>query len=144
VSTGTIFVSSVQKELAEERRAVKAFVEGDALLRRFFTAFLFEDLPAADARADAVYLDEVDRSVLYVGLFGNEYGLEDARGVSLLDGGEPSHAAVLLFGHNPQRFLLSSEVKCLHFHGTEVRKPSRPTRSTRARRSSWWTKPWIS
>ena len=123
MSTGTIFVSSVQKELAEERRAVKAFVEGDALLRRFFTAFLFEDLPAADARADAVYLDEVDRSVLYVGLFGNEYGLEDARGVSLLDGGEPSHAAVLLFGHNPQRFLLSSEVKCLHFHGTEVRKP---------------------
>jgi hypothetical protein len=240
----TIFVSSVQKELAEERRAVKAFVEGDALLRRFFTVFLFEDLPAADARADAVYSDEVDRPALYVGLFGNAYGFEDAEGVSpterefdratqqgkprlifvkgvddrvrhpkmaalvrrageqlirrrfsgipeltaalyaslvehlertgrlrtkpfdaaacpdatltdlsaeklnwflsraqsergyplppgtpvetalahlnLLDGREPSHAAVLLFGHNPQRFLLSSEVKCLHFHGTEV------------------------
>ena len=23
----------------------------------------------------------------------------------------------------PQRFLLTSEVKCMHFHGTEVRKP---------------------
>src|SRR3989337_825987 len=78
----SIFISSVQKELAEERRAVKAFVEGDALLRRFFTVFLFEDLPAADARADAVYLEEVDRSALYVGLFGNDYGFEDAEGLS--------------------------------------------------------------
>lgn len=60
MTTASIFISSVQKELAEERRALKAFVEGDALLRRFFTVFLFEDLPAADARADAVYLDEVD------------------------------------------------------------------------------------
>ena len=37
----SIFVSSVQKELAEERRGVKALVEGDALLRRFFRVFLF-------------------------------------------------------------------------------------------------------
>ena len=41
----------------------------------------------------------------------------------LLDGDRPSHAAVLLFGKAPQKFLLTSEVKCLHFHGTEVRKP---------------------
>jgi len=82
VSTVSIFISSVQKELAEERRALKAFVEGDPLLRRFFTVFLFEDLPAADTRADAVYLGEVARSALYVGLFGNEYGFEDTEGVS--------------------------------------------------------------
>jgi predicted HTH transcriptional regulator len=247
VVTSTIFISSAQKEMAEERRALKAFVEGDALLRRFFTVFLFEDLPAADVRADEVYLDEVDRCALYVGLFGAEYGFEDAEGVSpterefdratrqgkprlifvkgaddsarhpkmaalirkageqlirrrfrgaseltaalyaslveylertgrlrtkpfdaaacpdatladlstetldlflsraqsqrgyplgpgtpieaalahlnLLDGGLPSHAAVLLFGRQPQRFLLTSEVKCMHFHGVEVRKP---------------------
>lgn len=43
-----IFISSVQKELADERRAVKSFVESDALLRRFFMVFLFEDLPASD------------------------------------------------------------------------------------------------
>lgn len=29
-----IFISSVQKELAEERRAVKTFIENDSLLRR--------------------------------------------------------------------------------------------------------------
>ena len=43
--------------------------------------------------------------------------------LNLLDAGRPSHAAVLLFGRQPQRFLQSSEVKCAHFHGTEVAKP---------------------
>jgi predicted HTH transcriptional regulator len=247
VPTASVFISSVQKELADERRAVKAFVEGDPLLRRYFTVFLFEDLPARDRRANEVYLDEVDRCAIYVGLFGKEYGFEDAEGVSpterefdrararakprlifvkgaddrgrhpkmqalirkagnqlirrrfasapeltaslyaslvehlegtgllrtrpfdasacplatladvskeklrwflgrarqerqfalaentppaealahlnLLDAGQPTHAAILLFGKHPQRFLLTSEVKCMHFHGTEVRKP---------------------
>jgi hypothetical protein len=45
-----IFVSSVQKEFAEERKAIKAFVSGDSLLRRLFHVFLFEDLPAEDRR----------------------------------------------------------------------------------------------
>jgi hypothetical protein len=54
----SIFISSVQRELAEERRALKAFIEGDALLRRFFAAFIFEDLPARDRRADQVYLSQ--------------------------------------------------------------------------------------
>ena len=247
MSIGSIFISSVQKELEEERRALKAFIEGDPLLRRYFTVFLFEDLPASDRRADEAYLDEVDRCSVYVGLFGDQYGFEDGEGISpserefdratslgktrlifirgtddkdrhpkiqalirkagnqlirrrfgsipdltaalyaslvdhlertgllrtrpldasacpkatladlsedkvrwflerarrerqfalavntppketlihlnLLDGGQPTHAAVLLFGKQPQRFLISSEVKCLHFHGTEVRKP---------------------
>ena len=43
--------------------------------------------------------------------------------LNLLDHDRPSNAAILLFGTQPQRFLLSSEVKCLHFHGTQVRKP---------------------
>ncbi len=243
----TIFISSVQKELAAERRAVKDFVHADPLLSRFFEVFLFEDLPAADLRADAVYLSEVDRCTLYLGLFGNDYGFEDADGISptehefdratglgkprliyvrgsedslrhskmralvrkagdqlirrrfgntaellaavqaslvdhlartgalrtspfdatacdgaslvdlspdkltlflaraqsqrgfaldpatpmqaalthlnLLDAGKPTNAAVLLFGQAPQRFLPSSELKCMHFHGTGVSKP---------------------
>jgi len=43
--------------------------------------------------------------------------------LNLLNRGRPTHAAVLLFGRQPQRFLISSEVKCAHFHGTEVAKP---------------------
>ncbi|MCL4540149.1 MAG: DUF4062 domain-containing protein [Bacteroidetes bacterium] len=242
-----IFISSVQKELAEERRAIRDYVRGDELLRRFFDVFLFEDLPASDRRADDVYLEEVDRCPIYVGIFGNEYGSVDSSGLSpterefdratshaktrlifikgtdeaerhpnmralitkagsqlirrrfvglsdlqaalyaslveylertgrlrtrpfdasacsgatlsdidkekikwflnvarqerqyplsedsspaealahlnLLDAGQPSHAAVLLFGKEPQHFLIASELKCMHFHGTEVRKP---------------------
>lgn len=34
-----------------------------------------------------------------------------------------TNTAVLLFGKNPQKFFLQAEVKCLHFHGTEVEKP---------------------
>ena len=242
-----IFISSVQKELSEERRALAEFVRHDPLLRRFFDVFLFEDLPSSDRRADDVYLEEVRRCTLYVGLFGHEYGRPGAGGrspteqefdratelgrtrlifvkgegdagrdrrmadligkagaqlirrrfvgvsdltaafyaslvehlertgrlrtrpfdaaacpdatladisaenvanflarakaergyplgaktpirkalahLNLLDGSHPSHAAVLLFGKRPQRFLLTSEVKCAHFHGTEVSKP---------------------
>jgi hypothetical protein len=33
-----LFISSVQKELQMERRAVKDFVQGDPLLRRYFNA----------------------------------------------------------------------------------------------------------
>jgi ATP-dependent DNA helicase RecG len=43
--------------------------------------------------------------------------------LNLLSKGRPTHAAILLFGNAPQRFLISSEVKCAHFHGVEVSKP---------------------
>ena len=52
-----IFISSVQKEFAQERKAVRDFLRGDPLLRRFFDVFLFEDVPAKDRRADELYLD---------------------------------------------------------------------------------------
>ncbi len=77
-----IFISSVQKEFAAERAVLRDWLRGDALIRRFFEPFLFEDMPAADRRADAVYLEEVARCDLYVGLFGDEYGVADAEGLS--------------------------------------------------------------
>ena len=43
--------------------------------------------------------------------------------LNLLHKGLPTNAAVLLFGRQPQRFLITSEVKCAHFHGVEVAKP---------------------
>ena len=235
-----IFISSAQKEFAVERTALRDYLRADPLLRRFFEVFLFEDIPASDRRADAVYLDEVKRCDLYIGLFGRENsaptelefhhaselgkprliyvkgegdqdkhpkmqalirragselirrrfsdssGLcpavyaslvvwleenklilngpfdaascrgaamkdlnaagmktfirdaREARGfplkesatsrellthLNLLDGDQPTHAAVLLFGKETQRFLPTSEIKCAHFHGTEVAKP---------------------
>ena len=216
-------------------------------MQRFFDVFLFEDVPASDRRPDELYLDEVERCDLYVGLFGSHYGTEDEEGLSpterefdrattlgahrlifvkgadasarhsrmqalidkaqagliwkrfntpqelvtglyaalveylegkelirwgpfdaaacakaavgdldfermarfirtarrarqfpltedaapeellehlnLLNDARLTNAAVLLFGKAPQRFLISSEIKCAHFHGTEVAKP---------------------
>ncbi|OGV64607.1 MAG: hypothetical protein A3K19_29720 [Lentisphaerae bacterium RIFOXYB12_FULL_65_16] len=78
-----IFVSSVQKEFPQVRRDLKAFLLGDAVLRRFVAeVFLFEDLPAGDRRTDEVYLDEVKRCDVYLGIFGNDYGGEDEDGLS--------------------------------------------------------------
>jgi len=241
-----IFISSVQKEFAEERASLRDYLRGDPLFRRFCDVFLFEDVPAQDRRPDELYLDEVERCDIYLGLFGNEYGNEDAEGVSpterefelagelsktrfifvsrsstaghpkmaaliakagnelirrrftslpgltaavyaclvnymeeigllrtapfdaaavhnatvedispdkvewfleraqdmrdyalsnktpvadvlthlnLLDRGIPNHAAILLFGKAPQRFLISSELKCMHFHTLTKSKP---------------------
>ncbi|MCL2648253.1 MAG: DUF4062 domain-containing protein [Phycisphaerales bacterium] len=243
-----IFISSTQKELAAERRALKDYIEGDALLSEFFDVFLFEDMPASGRRADKVYLKEVGRCDIYLGLFGNDYGYEDADGVSpterefdratdedkerlifikgnkdsdrhpkmrnlvrkvgnqlirrrftettdlihavyaslvdylrrtgtiqggpfdeqpcpkatlddidseavttfvrtaraerkfplkvetpmakvlahldMLADGRPTRAAILLFGHKPQRFMPNAEIRCMHFHGTEIRRPA--------------------
>ncbi|MCU0858621.1 MAG: DUF4062 domain-containing protein [Pontiellaceae bacterium] len=78
-----IFVSSVQKELTEERRAVKEFILHDPLIRRFANrVFLFEDIPAMDRTADDIYLTEVEASDIYLGIFGNEYGWKNAEGKS--------------------------------------------------------------
>lgn len=78
-----IFLSSVQKEFSQLRRDLKAFLLGDAVLRRFVAeVFLFEEIPARDQRADEVYLEEVEKCDIYLGIFGYEYGFEDAAGVS--------------------------------------------------------------
>ena len=42
----------------------------------------------------------------------------------LLVDNQPTNAAVLLFGRDPQRFLSSAEVRCMHFHGTEIQRPA--------------------
>ena len=77
-----VFISGVQKELKAERRAVKDFILGDPLCRRYFDVFIFEDIPATGRRPDKVYLNEVKNSSVYIGLFGNEYGAQDAKGLS--------------------------------------------------------------
>ncbi len=78
-----IFISSVQKEFAEERKALAEYLSNDPLLRRFFEAFLFErDVPASDRQPDEVYLDQVAKCDVYLGLFGDEYGWENPDGLS--------------------------------------------------------------
>jgi ATP-dependent DNA helicase RecG len=78
-----IFISSVQNEFRQVRQDLKAFLLGDAVLHRFVSeVFLFEDLPAKDRRSDQVYLEEIERCDIYLGIFGYEYGFEDKDGIS--------------------------------------------------------------
>ena len=75
-------MSSVQRELAKERAALREYLHDHPLLRRFFGVFLFEDLPASDRRAEAMYLEKTRACDLYLGLFGNQYGAKNAAGLS--------------------------------------------------------------
>ena len=91
----SIFISSVQKEFAKIRMDLKAFLLGDAVLRRFVSeVFLFEEIPAKDRRANEVYLEEVARCDIYIGLFGYEYGSKDVDGLSATER-EYNHATEL-------------------------------------------------
>lgn len=77
-----VFISSVQKELATERRAVKEFIRNDPLLKRFFEVFLFEDIPASDRKPDDIYLEEVKVCDIYIAILGNKYGSKNKDGKS--------------------------------------------------------------
>ncbi len=78
-----LFISSVQKELAEERRAVQNFITHDPLMSRFISnVFLFEDIPAGDRKPDDIYLDEVGQCDIYLAILGNKYGWKNENGKS--------------------------------------------------------------
>ena len=77
-----IFISSVQREFARERKALKEYIEGDPLLGRFFEVFIFENSATVDRRADEVYLSQIDSAAIYLALLGREYGAEDSARLS--------------------------------------------------------------
>lgn len=77
-----IFVSGVQKELKQERLAVKELVSENILLKEHFTVFLFEEQPAKSKPAGKAYLEEVNKRDVYIGIFGKRYGSVGAQGVS--------------------------------------------------------------
>ncbi|PKL66721.1 MAG: hypothetical protein CVV28_09995 [Methanobacteriales archaeon HGW-Methanobacteriales-1] len=77
-----VFVSGNQKELSDERFAVKDAIVNTPIIRNYFEPFLFEDLPAAGRDAVSTYLSEVKSSDIYIGILGNSYGLRNENGVS--------------------------------------------------------------
>ena len=77
-----VFISSVQREFAEERQQLCKYIREDALLGKFFVPFIFEELPAINLSAPEAYLAEASSSDIYLGLYGHDYGYEDAEGVS--------------------------------------------------------------
>ena len=64
-----IFISSVQREFAKERKALAEYVRKDAILGRFFDVFLFEEVPAQERKAGTGIGDIIARC--------REWGLPD-------------------------------------------------------------------
>lgn len=77
-----IFISSVQKEFAKERKALAEYLREDELLKLFFKPYLFEEDAANGSAPGSVYLNEVKKSDIYLGILGKDYGYEDAEGIS--------------------------------------------------------------
>jgi len=75
------------------------------------------------------FLNEVENCDIYLGILGQSYSFEDSDIVNILTHlnlikeNRVTNAALLLFADSPQRFFITSEVKCAHFHGTSVSKP---------------------
>ena len=77
-----VFISSVQREFAKERRQLCDYIRTDALLGKFFVPFIFEDMPASEVSAQKAYLTQAAESNIYLGIFGTQYGYEDSDGIS--------------------------------------------------------------
>ncbi|MDR0941990.1 MAG: DUF4062 domain-containing protein [Bacteroidales bacterium] len=77
-----VFISSVQSEFAEERQMLFDYLTSDALLGKFFEPFVFENVPAMTTMPTTIFLQEVERCDIYIGLFGEKYGFEDSEGIS--------------------------------------------------------------
>ena len=117
MTTASIFVSSMQKELAEHME------ETGQLRPKPFDASAAPDAVLSDLSIDKLGQFLARAQSLRGYALGPGTPIDAALAhLNLLDGGHPTHAAVLLFGLLPQKFLISSEVKCMHFHSTEIKK----------------------
>ncbi len=102
-----VFISSVQKEFARERRLLCDYIQTDALLSRFFAPFIFEDMPASEVSAQEAYLTQAAECHIYLGIFGTQYGYEDLEGVSPTE--REYNTATLNFAHRLIYILRTNE-----------------------------------
>lgn len=71
-----VFVSSVQKELEEERMQLRILLTSDPFLLRYTVPKLFEKYPAPLRPDKKAYLKLLNKCQLYVLIIGKEYGPE--------------------------------------------------------------------
>jgi hypothetical protein len=77
-----IFISSVQSEFAHTRDKLASFINNDPYWSQFFYAFIFENLPASRRSPLDIYLGEIDKCAIYLGIFGLRYGRLYENGIS--------------------------------------------------------------
>ena len=77
-----IFISSVLKELMNERLAVQETITENELLGRYFEVEMWEGFPPMAIPSREAYLEKLKECDIYIGLFGNEYGTPEEDGFS--------------------------------------------------------------
>lgn len=77
-----VFVSSVQKELQNERISIAELVSLDPFLNQHIQPILFEELPASAVSAEQAYLQALHSCQVYLGILGFEYGRKGSDGFS--------------------------------------------------------------
>lgn len=77
-----VFVSSVQKELENERIAIPELISLDPFLNRHIQPILFEHLPASPQPAERTYLKALRSCDIHFGILGFEYGKKGRDGLS--------------------------------------------------------------
>ena len=70
-----IFLSSYRNDFINERLEIKKRFENDDFLSKSYEIFVFEvDVPSVGKSPDEIYLEEAERSDIYIGLLGKHYG----------------------------------------------------------------------
>ena len=77
-----IFISSVLKELINERLAVQEAITKNGFLSRYFEVEMWEGFPPMAVPSREAYLEKLKECDIYIGLFGNEYGIPEEDGLS--------------------------------------------------------------
>ena len=77
-----IFISSVLKELINERLAVQEAITENGFLSRYFEVEMWEGFPPMAVPSREAYLEKLKECNIYIGLFGNEYGIPEEDGLS--------------------------------------------------------------
>jgi len=78
-----IFVSSVQKELENERLTVLALVTTDSFLQTHYDAVLYEHAPASPEKSVEECLKLLDTCDVCLSIVGKEYGRPDNDAISI-------------------------------------------------------------
>jgi ATP-dependent DNA helicase RecG len=124
-----IFISSVQREFAHARDKLASFINNDPYWSQFFYAFIFENLPASRRSPSDIYLGEIDKCAIYLGIFGLRYGRLNENGISTT---EQEFDYAIEIGRDPLIFIKNLTPKAHRAERMQalIRKASAHTYST--------------
>ena len=118
------FAASEQLKTAVYASLINYLIENEIIRTTPFDAALNSEAAIEDLSEEKIhkFAGVANRKRAFP--FTETSGIKDIlTHLNLIKGERVTNAALLLFGLRPQRFFITSEVKCAHFHGLNVSKP---------------------